>query len=132
RRRSLRRARRRGGPVCVHDLRGSAAPVSRVRARRRQLPRGPPPGRAGRGMNGAMTRRQKPRKKKGGVGVLRGMRSGVQKVAGAATGGDDDRDAGAPKAPKSKVWSVLGNIVSGALVLAAGAVLLHRCGVLKF
>ena len=83
-------------------------------------------------MTSPMTRRQKrtPRKKKGGV--LMGMRSGVQKVAGAVTGGDDDRDTSAPKAPKSKVWSVLGNVVSGVLVLAAAAVLLHRCGILKF
>jgi len=78
-----------------------------------------------------MTRRQKPRKKKGGVGVLRGMRSGVQRVAGAVVGGDD-KDEPVVKSPKSKVWSVVSNVVSGALVLAAAAVLLHRCGILKF
>ena len=63
--------------------------------------------------------------------MLMGMRSGVQKVAGAVTG-SDDKDEAVVKTPKSKVWSVVSNVLSGALVLAAGAVLLHRCGILKF
>jgi hypothetical protein len=80
-----------------------------------------------------MTRRQKrtPRKKKGS-GVLMGMRSGVQKVAGAVVGGDDDKEETVVKTGKSKVWAVVSNVLSGALVLVAGAVLLHRCGILKF
>lgn len=60
-----------------------------------------------------------------------GMRSGVQKVAGAVVGGEE-KDEPVTKTAKSKVWAVASNVLSGALVLAAGAVLLHRCGILKF
>jgi hypothetical protein len=65
-----------------------------------------------------------------------GMRSGVQKVAGSVTGGTgdeagEDRDA-AGKKPRSKVWSLASNVLSGALLVVAAAVLLRRCGILHF
>jgi len=81
-----------------------------------------------------MTRRQNrsPHKKKRG-GVLMGMRSGVQKVAGKVAGSSEQESAGeGPKPVRSKIWSLLSNVLSGALVVVAAAVLLKRCGVLKF
>jgi hypothetical protein len=87
-----------------------------------------------------MTRRRKlgSGTKKAAGGVLVGMREGTQRVAGAVagTGADDEADDAAPqtktKSRASKIWSFLGNIVSILLLIAAGAVLLKRCGILKF
>ena len=65
--------------------------------------------------------------------MLMGMRSGVQKVAGTVTGaGSDDSDAKAPRTGLAKVWSVAGNVLSAVLVIAAVAIFLKRCGVVKF
>ena len=78
-----------------------------------------------------MTRRQKQPRRKKRSGVLMGMRSGVQKVAGAVTGGKDKSDE-VVKSPRSKAWTVISNVVSAVLIVAAVAVLLRRCGVIKF
>jgi hypothetical protein len=84
-----------------------------------------------------MTRRQKPAPRKKHAGVLMGMRSGVQKVAGSVASGradksgDDGDGAGAGK-PGSKVWSMIGNVVSAALIIAAVAIFLRRCGIVHF
>ncbi len=80
-----------------------------------------------------MTRRYKPPKKKKG-GVLIGMRSGVQHIAGKVVGSGDDGDeaAAAPKSGWSKVWGIAWNVLTGALLVVAVAVFLRRCGVIKF
>jgi hypothetical protein len=76
-----------------------------------------------------MTRRRKaaPRKK-AGHGVLTGMRSGVQKMAEKVIPDKDDDDE--PKTPRSRLWKILGNVVTGVVVVVAGAVFLNRCGVI--
>jgi hypothetical protein len=88
-----------------------------------------------------MTRRQKPTARKKHAGVLMGMRSGVQKVAGTVGGGSAaggrDRDEkvagdGMGKSPSSKTWSLVGNIISGLLIVAAIAIFLRRCGIVHF
>jgi hypothetical protein len=87
-----------------------------------------------------MTRRQKPTARKKHAGVLMGMRSGVQKVAGTMGGsaaGGHDRDEkvagdGTGKSPSSKTWSLVGNIISGLLIVAAIAIFLRRCGIVHF
>jgi hypothetical protein len=84
-----------------------------------------------------MTRRQKPAPRKKHAGVLMGMRSGVQKVAGSVTSGRGDKadqgdGDGAAAKPKSKVWSMIGNVVSAALIVAAVAIFLRRCGIVHF
>jgi hypothetical protein len=80
-----------------------------------------------------MTRRQKPAVKRRKAGVLMGMRHGVQKVAGSVVGSDEaEEKAAEPKSRWSKVWSAAGNIVSLALLVAALAIFLRRCGVVKF
>lgn len=84
-----------------------------------------------------MTRRQKPTPRKKHAGVLMGMRSGVQKVAGTVTGDRGDRadkgdgDAG-PKKASSRLWSIAGNVISGALIVAAIAIFLRKCGIVHF
>lgn len=71
-----------------------------------------------------MTRRSKSApKKKGGGGVLRGMRSGLQHMAGTEGGASP---------PKSKVKNLAWNIVTAILVLVTAAVLLRRFGVIHW
>jgi hypothetical protein len=83
-----------------------------------------------------MTRRQKPTARKKHAGVLMGMRSGVQKVAGTVGGGSAEKVAEGEgrtgKSPSSKTWSLVGNIISGLLIVAAIAIFLRRCGIVHF
>jgi hypothetical protein len=77
-----------------------------------------------------MTRRRRPEKKKKKSGLIMGMRSGVQKVAGKVTGGDGED---ATEAVARARWKVIAsNVVTGLLVVAAGAMILRRCGVVHF
>ncbi len=59
-----------------------------------------------------------------------GMRSGVQKVAGKVTGSDE---GGAAEPIKRARWvGIFWNVVTGVLLVGAGAMFLRRCGVIKF
>ena len=80
-----------------------------------------------------MTRRQKPAARKKHAGVLMGMRSGVQKVAGSVAGSrsDADKTEAEVRKPGSKVWSVIGNVISGVLIIAAVAIFLRRFALLR-
>jgi hypothetical protein len=69
----------------------------------------------------SMTRHSKGRAKKKGGGLLMGMRSGVQHLAGEGT------DATAKK-KSNLIW----NIITAILVLVTAAILLRRFGVIHF
>ena len=69
-----------------------------------------------------MTRARSAPKKKSSGGLLRGMRSGVQRAVGA--------ESEAPK--KSKTANLVWNIVTVVLVLVTAAILLRRFGLIHF
>lgn len=79
-----------------------------------------------------MTRRRRPgpAKKKGGL--LVGMRSGVQHMAGAGKAHAHADEAAAPPTRGKRIWNIIGNVVTVIAILAAAAIMLRRCGVLQF
>ncbi len=68
-----------------------------------------------------------PAKKKHGGGLLMGMRGGFQKAVKGTTGVGAKDAAGA-----AKKASLLSNVITVLLFIAAGVMLLRRCGYVKF
>jgi hypothetical protein len=72
-----------------------------------------------------MTRRQRRPGGKKKSGVLMGMRNTTQKVAGKVAGAE------AP-VQKARWVGIFWNVVTGVLILVAGAMWLRKCGVIHF
>jgi hypothetical protein len=75
-----------------------------------------------------MTRRQRRPAGKKKRGVLMGMRSGVKKVAGKVGVGEET----AAPVVRARWVGIFWNVVTGLLVVAAGAMWLRKCGVIHF
>jgi hypothetical protein len=66
----------------------------------------------------------RPKKKKG---VMSSLRGGFQSAVRGATGTGDDE----VKKPPSRFSKIFWNVVTGILIIVAGAVWAKRCGIIK-